>query len=241
MSTSKEENFISGIYNFCDRWCERCQFTDRCRLFSMEQERGIDASELTGEALVRELKGIFAETKQMILQAAEKWDIDPCEMSDEEFAEIQLREKEFVEGDELSQMGDVYWRPAKEVLDDEELMKRSENDESLAESVAVLCHFLFFIPVNVKSSLHALLDHDGFEDGEQVKDSQSYANGSAKSALVAIDRSIAAWSNLLATGWTDRVQPLIDLLLAIRAGLEERFPLARDFIRPGFDEIEVVM
>jgi hypothetical protein len=34
---------------------------------------------------------------------------------------------------------------------------------------------------------------------------------------------------------------VIDLLETIKAKLDERFPLARDFIRPGFDEIEMVM
>jgi len=33
-----EENFIPGIYNYCDRWCERCLYTDRCRVFVMEKE-----------------------------------------------------------------------------------------------------------------------------------------------------------------------------------------------------------
>ena len=32
------ENFIPGIYNYCDRWCERCLYTDRCRVFVMEKE-----------------------------------------------------------------------------------------------------------------------------------------------------------------------------------------------------------
>lgn len=26
----KEGNFIEGIYNYCDRWCEKCSFTARC-------------------------------------------------------------------------------------------------------------------------------------------------------------------------------------------------------------------
>jgi hypothetical protein len=30
--------FIDGIYNYCDRWCERCAFTARCRLFADEQK-----------------------------------------------------------------------------------------------------------------------------------------------------------------------------------------------------------
>jgi hypothetical protein len=34
-----EERFISGIYNYCDRWCERCRFTAHCRVFATEQKR----------------------------------------------------------------------------------------------------------------------------------------------------------------------------------------------------------
>ncbi len=33
------ENFIPGIYNYCDRWCERCPFTDRCMNYAMEKRR----------------------------------------------------------------------------------------------------------------------------------------------------------------------------------------------------------
>ena len=32
-------NFIPGVYNFCDRWCERCPLTARCRVFAMTEER----------------------------------------------------------------------------------------------------------------------------------------------------------------------------------------------------------
>lgn len=33
-----ESSYIDGIFNYCDRWCERCPFTMRCRTFAMEQE-----------------------------------------------------------------------------------------------------------------------------------------------------------------------------------------------------------
>src|SRR5687768_2257063 len=48
---SDEERFIPGIYNYCDRWCERCGFTSRCRVFADEGklrariERGEEAVE----------------------------------------------------------------------------------------------------------------------------------------------------------------------------------------------------
>ncbi|MEF8943679.1 MAG: hypothetical protein V5B78_12905, partial [Desulfohalobiaceae bacterium] len=35
---AKNPDFIPGIYNYCDRWCERCAFTSRCMNFAMEQE-----------------------------------------------------------------------------------------------------------------------------------------------------------------------------------------------------------
>lgn len=34
----KENRFITGIFNYCDYWCERCEFTRRCRNFAMGRE-----------------------------------------------------------------------------------------------------------------------------------------------------------------------------------------------------------
>lgn len=36
------KNFISGIYNYCDRWCERCAFTARCMNFAMARQSADD-------------------------------------------------------------------------------------------------------------------------------------------------------------------------------------------------------
>jgi len=32
-----EGDFIPGIYNYCNRWCERCLYTEKCRLFADEK------------------------------------------------------------------------------------------------------------------------------------------------------------------------------------------------------------
>ena len=37
MELADNPNFISGIHNYCDRWCERCQFTSRCAVYAIEQ------------------------------------------------------------------------------------------------------------------------------------------------------------------------------------------------------------
>jgi hypothetical protein len=31
------EEFIDGVYNYCDRWCERCPLTARCRVYVFEE------------------------------------------------------------------------------------------------------------------------------------------------------------------------------------------------------------
>jgi hypothetical protein len=30
LKLASDPKFIPGIYNYCDRWCERCRFTSRC-------------------------------------------------------------------------------------------------------------------------------------------------------------------------------------------------------------------
>jgi hypothetical protein len=229
------QSFISGIYNFCDRWCERCRFTTRCRVFADLQESPHDADDM--ESVVGAVRSSLADAKQMLIEKAEEFGIDPFALSDEEFAEIRRREKAFVEGHELSHLAEQYLRSAMKILEDDTL----RDDDSLSEHLAVLGWFLFFIPVKIKSGLNGLLDDDGFEDDTQTSVPQSYANGTVKVALIAIERSLIAWRQLADAGHKERVAPVIDLLESIQVNLEKRFPLARDFIRPGFEEIEMVM
>lgn len=34
--------YIRGIYNYCDRWCERCPFTARCENYAYGEETFAD-------------------------------------------------------------------------------------------------------------------------------------------------------------------------------------------------------
>jgi hypothetical protein len=67
---------------------------------------------------------------------------------------------------------------------------------------------------------------------------QNDSNGKAKVALIAIDRSIAAWGrlSLLLPEKAGGIMPTLSHLEALRRHTEQTFPHARDFIRPGFDE-----
>ena len=65
------------------------------------------------------------------------------------------------------------------------------------------------------------------------------SEGSAKIALIAMDRSIAAWSGLRTALGPDDADGILDLLAklsAIRRETEKLFARARAFKRPGFDQ-----
>lgn len=38
LEMAENPDFIPGIYNYCDRWCERCAFTSRCLTYAALQE-----------------------------------------------------------------------------------------------------------------------------------------------------------------------------------------------------------
>ena len=73
----------------------------------------------------------------------------------------------------------------------------------------------------------------------QLADYPKDSDGSAKVALVGIDRSISAWRlmQLAVPERSESIVPLILQLERLRKRVEKEFPNARAFIRPGFDEI----
>ena len=68
-----QEGFIVGIFNYCDRWCERCPLTSRCRVFATLAE--IDFEEgngpLTEPRIVRERRRWEERMLQMHADAEE--------------------------------------------------------------------------------------------------------------------------------------------------------------------------
>jgi len=52
-------DFIPGIYNYCDRWCERCAYTSKCFLFATEKKQFPDdgAKDISNEAFWKRMSG----------------------------------------------------------------------------------------------------------------------------------------------------------------------------------------
>jgi hypothetical protein len=93
--------------------------------------------------------------------------------------------------------------------------------------------------IHVKS-MRAL--HGFAEDDPADRDWPADHDGSAKVALLGIDRSHTAWLDLLEVGAisASEVAPFLGDLEWLRAALERTFPKARAFVRPAFDEPDEV-
>jgi len=71
--------FIPGIYNYCDRWCERCPLSHRCLNYAMEksEDDGDPAGrDLNNQKFWDKLHNSFQLTLQMVKEEAEKGGID---------------------------------------------------------------------------------------------------------------------------------------------------------------------
>ena len=81
----------------------------------------------------------------------------------------------------------------------------------------------------------ALLDYDKDARNSEITYDN---NGSAKIALIAVDRSVEAFSVLIAdiNENQDDLLYFINMLLKIKKLTERTFPNTRSFIRPEFDE-----
>src|SRR6185436_16298933 len=73
-------NLISGIYNYCDRWCERCPLTSRCFLYATEQADADladpETRDISNEKFWRKMHDIFAETAELIADWAAEAGVD---------------------------------------------------------------------------------------------------------------------------------------------------------------------
>jgi hypothetical protein len=252
---------IPGIYNYCDRWCERCGFTARCLSFKLDEARHqrkseaspIARSDRENAAFWDDIAANFALTLRLLKREAEKHgiDLDSLQTRDEANRDERRRERQVArEVCALSGAASAYTKAGRLVLDRlaPELIHAEEalnlqlrlgtgTPQSAAaeirDALDVVQWFLFFIDVKlqraVASRLDARLDgDDGFP---------SDAGGSAKIALVAIDRSLAAWVRLRKhlTGGSDAILDLLVQLERLRQSVEREFPRARAFKRPGFD------
>jgi hypothetical protein len=242
-------NFIDGIYNYCDRWCERCHFTTRCAVYAAEADDpdiGGASRDINNSAFWQKLSSIFAETREMISEWAEKNGVD---ISEEALApvEVELRKQRGLSRNHpLARAAEKYgfdvqkwfeneFEQLHSNFDDTGLMDTPESSADLSDYLDIIRWYQFFIAVKLTRGLMSRIDEDEYLAQDEPRD----ADGSAKAALIGIDRSIGAWKIICdeRLNSAETIRTFLFDLERLRSAAEREFPDARDFIRPGLDEV----
>lgn len=231
-------DLISGIYNYCDRWCERCPLTSRCLVYATEQEDdySFPGNDLRNEAFWQKLSAVFQETREMIVEWAKEAAVDLNGSKDEDDSRPH-RKRQLVDNHPLTKAGKKYANSASDWFRElDQMFEVPENFEQLEDAREVVQWYQYQIAVKTMRALSGRKEE--LEEDPEIIEFPKDSDGSAKVALIGIDRSIAAWRlmQLSLPEHAASIVPLILQLERLRNRLDKAFPEARDFIRPGFDE-----
>jgi hypothetical protein len=183
--------------------------------------------DLRNEAFWKKLGTIFQETREMIAGWARNAGVDlDAPIKDEA---CHKRRRQLVDNHPLTKAGKKYANAASDWFREFDQTIEVSDTEDARE---VIHWYQYQIAVKTIRALSA-------QKEELEADFPKDSDGSAKVALIGIDRSIAAW-RMMQLSLPEREESIVPLILQLerlRRRLENGFPEARTFIRPGFDEL----
>lgn len=227
------DGFIMSIFNYCDRWCEACALTSHCRVFA-DVTRAEASQDPNMAAVVQAPSPVHH-----FPPGAPRWLEDVFEQMNA-LAGLPLTHEELMawdprmapEHDEIYERAKAYCQWVYECLG----RRDNGGGRGVTDPIAVITWFSSLIASKIRRALTGLAEFDG------TRDVPPDHEGAAKVALLGIDRSFAAWQQLVAEQRVGAAEarPCLEELAWIRAQLEAAIPDARAFVRPGFDEPDAV-
>jgi len=252
---AQKPGLIAGIYNYCDRWCERCPFTSRCMNYAMQQEQhpGARQHDLESQEFWNELSSALKVTLDLLRESAADHGIDIDNLDMQGVEEEESRIEQEAENHPVAraafdyiEMADSWLNDAHDMFKEKEQELQREVELELPGSKPHLKAVQVADAVDVISWYHTMIYPKAMRALGQSRREARWeeqngfpkdSDGSAKVALISIDRSIAAWG-VLREHFPEASDSILDRLVhleRLRAGIEKAFPAARAFQRPGFD------
>ena len=255
--------FIPGVYNYCDRWCERCPLTNKCLLYAKDHKRMLE-HRVKGEnpydwkIVMQDVGASFKEAIQILYKVAKEQGIDL-----EAIQEVAPQDEEYEQPDPSThplykrahnymQLASEFLKKLRESIQAEgvELSERIEvmhsSDLSSISDVGTLkeivsCYeTISWYHTLVPAKIYRALTHrfEKYDDEEMAQIGQYDADGSAKVAYDGLVKSISALQKVYK--WDEELKDSILTLLVgadrLLKGIDTEFPGHREFKRPGFNE-----
>jgi hypothetical protein len=229
--------YIDFISAYCDSWCERGAFTERCSHLAVTSalamcggdhdaafELALGPPRVPGREPQKSIRERMADV------------LDEHEPSEKELDEIgreieerrqRVKRLTVAEASKDRAIAAHRWLTAHD--------RDAIADPAVREAVEVIGWDSHLIHVKI---MRALEGRDEYPKGAPFEKStvQSDWNGSAKVALISIERSERAWRIVAATASDEAAHVLADGVANLRQELNKEFPRAMEFRRPGFDD-----
>ena len=253
-----KEDLIPGIDNYCDRWCERCAFTARCNNFKSSHSPAADEVDINNTALWEQITDNFQKTIQLLSKTAKEHGVslDQATLTEDENKYEQQRTalRIAAKNHQLSKLCNEYQQVVtpfvkkNKPVDDktQELMEyvrlgiKTEKEmkavtHDISDCFDIIQWYLFFIGAKLQRALNGKLEGESRGMNNRFhKDSE----GSAKVTILAIEKSMTAWTRLyeIIPSIEDEALVALSLLSRLKKKALEEFPQAMLFKRPGFDD-----
>jgi hypothetical protein len=233
-----EHGFIPGIHNYCDRWCERCAFSSRCRSYAMEMAIAVDGFEGELAAAAEDLDSAPGEGGPGFDFAAEEMD-DAVSEGDIE-REMLRHDAAWLVADTHPLMETVktLTKLAEPLIEGASLRAESggAEAEAIREPLEVLCRYRYLVQAKVHRALLGREDEDLEDEGQPIP---SDADGSAKIAHItcAAARDAARRLGDLDPALAPAAAVYVQTAERVLGLIDQAFPGHRSFRRPGFDDI----
>lgn len=249
----RKKNFIPGIYNYCDRWCERCTLFHKCFLYSKDQERlkkhlakGEDPNDWN--IVMQDVKESFQEAIQLIKKSAEAQGIDLDAIPDEKYESPDPTDHPLCKhARKYMKMASRFLKRLRKILQKEEkslaqrveVMPSPEKDIGSLQRIAYCYETIVWYHTLVSAKIYRALFKEKIKDDEELnRIEQSDADGSAKIAYIGLTKSMEALQEIYKWDEEQRDDALTLLVEAerLRKGIDREFPGHKKFKRPGFDD-----
>lgn len=253
---------IPGIFNYCDRWCEKCDYRDRCRLFQTETERNIqhilnDEDPNDPEIVARDIKESLEDTMamleaQMEIEGISKEDLEDFEDEDSKYFidDFDDEQGKVTESGQivrtphpLSLLADDFFKDVMAYFDKKKpsFYQNEDDDEPvndpIYEELKILMWYSPQIAVKTRMCAGSKAKIEDVNDEDEIEFETEMMNVNSRIAYTGIEKCLTSLQKIydVEIDFQDDVLSQLSLMKKMRDEFAREFPAVHSFKRPYFD------
>ncbi|MDP3149665.1 MAG: hypothetical protein Q8N83_11115 [Ignavibacteria bacterium] len=245
-------DLIPGIFNYCDRWCERCVYSNRCLVFQKESEQKIkhilkdedpDDPTIFAQDIADNFREALETLNKMMEGMDDKIHLDEAADLDDDFEKIiEPNMKMFdlhTKSNDFFKECSIFIKKIETHLSNQndEFMRENKEQKLLAEVVAVLSWYSPQILVKCKRANFSLKEMNLAVDEEMRGYATEDLNVTLKIAYLGIKKCLQVLTDLYnhMNEFSDEIIELLVIGSNTEKELLKLFPEIPSYKRPYFD------